>query len=255
MTRDVDDHPDFSTEHERELAILAELDRIATGCGVRYYLAYGTLLGAVRHHGFIPWDLDVDVMVSVADYPTLMAALAQELDPTRWQLHWQETDPTYDQLLARIGVPGVSLLETRFDIFPMAGAPAHRWLGRLLGVIAHLNHRAFFFKKVNIAVNYADRPRLRLPARLIKIALGLFPASFFVAIHRWLSNVVPWDKAPYAHNLCGSYGARELIPTRWLEPHARLQFENLELSGPGEWDAYLTQMYGDYLTPVVRKTA
>ncbi len=238
--------------HGLELAILTEFDRICTEEDIRYYLAYGTLLGAVRHQGFIPWDLDVDVIVTVEEYPRLMDALRRRLDPDKWTLHWHEYNPDYDQLLARIGAAGVSLLKARFDIFPVAGAPANPLLARLVQVIAHVNYRAFFFKKVDIAVNYADRPKLARLARPIKWALTPFPASLFVRVQRWLTTLVPLDRAAWVQNICGSYGARERIPAAWLSEVERLPFEGLQLPVPHEWDAYLRQMYGDYTVPRVR---
>lgn len=238
-------------EHELELAILAEFDRICAEEDIHYQLAYGTLLGAVRHQGFIPWDLDVDVAVTVDEYPRLMGALRRRLDP-KWVLHWHEHDPDYDQLLARIGGAGVSLLDARFDIFPVAGLPTNRIAARIVRAIAHATHRAFFFKKVNIPVNYADRPKLRRLARPIQWALAPFPASFFVRVYRWLIALVPFDKAEWAYNVCGSYGARERVPASWIRETVRLPFEGLQLLAPREWDAYLKQMYGDYLVPKVR---
>lgn len=238
--------------HALELEILTDFDRICTEEGIGYFLAYGTMLGAVRHHGFIPWDLDVDVMVTVEEYPRLMAALRKGLDPARWTLHWHEYDPEYDQLLARIGASGVSLLQARFDIFPIAGAPANPVLARLMQLLAHANYRAFFFKQVNIAVNYADRPRLARLARPIKVLLAPFPASVFIRIQRWLSSAVPLDRARWVHNICGSYGARERFPREWLDEVELLPFVGLRLPAPKQWDAYLRQMYGDYLVPLVR---
>lgn len=246
------DAASFERGHELELAILNDFDAICTEEGIGYFLAYGTLLGAVRHQGFIPWDLDVDVIVGVDDYPRLMAALRSGLDPAKWEVHWQGFDPGYDQLLARIGATGVSLLEARFDIFPLAGAPENRLVSRLLGALSHLNYRSYFFKQVDIVTNYADRPRLGRIARVLKVLLAPFPARLFVGVHHWLATVVPLERAGWVHNLCGSYGTRERFPRAWLNQVVRLPFENLSLPATAEWDAYLRQMYGDYQVPKVR---
>ena len=56
---------------ESELVILDELDRLARKHGIKYFITAGTLLGAVRHKGFIPWDDDIDVVMSTKDYKKL----------------------------------------------------------------------------------------------------------------------------------------------------------------------------------------
>ena len=62
------------------LEILADFDRVCRENGIKYSIAYGTLLGAVRHRGFIPWDDDVDVLVLREDYEKLRKILGEELE-------------------------------------------------------------------------------------------------------------------------------------------------------------------------------
>lgn len=62
-----------------EMNILEEFDKICSAHHLRYYVAYGTLLGAVRHQGFIPWDDDIDVWMFREDYETLKKIAAQEV--------------------------------------------------------------------------------------------------------------------------------------------------------------------------------
>ena len=61
-----------------EMELLAELDRICRRHGLRYFVDYGTLLGAVRHKGFIPWDDDIDVVMMRPDYERLKLVIARE---------------------------------------------------------------------------------------------------------------------------------------------------------------------------------
>ena len=80
---------DFSDEmadglKEVQLEILDELDRICNENGLRYYLAYGSLLGAVRHNGFIPWDDDIDVMMPYNDMVKLEAIFNDVADTDRF---------------------------------------------------------------------------------------------------------------------------------------------------------------------------
>ena len=72
---------DRKKQWNKLLELLVLFDKIAKKHGIRYYLAYGTLLGAVRHKGFIPWDDDMDIMVPRPDYERLRKIMPQELKP------------------------------------------------------------------------------------------------------------------------------------------------------------------------------
>lgn len=75
-----------------ELELLQEVDRICRKNGIRYYLAFGTLLGAVRHGGFIPWDDDADIVMLWQDYCKFCKIAEQELDSNLFSLRTPDTD-------------------------------------------------------------------------------------------------------------------------------------------------------------------
>lgn len=84
----------------RMLDILIEVDRICRKHNIRYWLSSGTLIGAVRHKGFIPWDDDLDIEMLLPDYKRLMKVLPEEL-PENLALQSQDTDPNYFFFYAR----------------------------------------------------------------------------------------------------------------------------------------------------------
>ena len=85
----------------RMLDILHEIDRICKKHGLNYWLSSGTLLGAVRHGGFIPWDDDLDIEMMREDYELLMKVLPHEL-PDTMALQTHETDPAYFFFYAKV---------------------------------------------------------------------------------------------------------------------------------------------------------
>ena len=85
----------------RMLEILVEIDKICQRHQIPYWLSSGTLLGAIRHNGFIPWDDDLDIEMMQADYLQLMAILPQEL-PEWLALQTHDTDPNYFYYYAKV---------------------------------------------------------------------------------------------------------------------------------------------------------
>ncbi|MCB5604020.1 LicD family protein, partial [Bifidobacterium breve] len=73
---------------EIQLELMDELDRVCREQGITYFLAYGSLLGAVRHGGFIPWDDDMDVVMLRADYERLIAGFDEWKSSDRFSLVW-----------------------------------------------------------------------------------------------------------------------------------------------------------------------
>ena len=85
----------------RMLELLVEVDRICRKHGIRYWLSSGTLIGAARHKGFIPWDDDLDIEMLLPDYKRLMKVLQQEL-PDTMALQSVDTDPNYFFFYAKV---------------------------------------------------------------------------------------------------------------------------------------------------------
>lgn len=85
----------------RMLELLMEIDRICKKHGIRYWLSSGTLIGAARHGGFIPWDDDLDIEMMRDDYNRLMEVLPEEL-PATMALQTHQTDPTYFFYYAKV---------------------------------------------------------------------------------------------------------------------------------------------------------
>lgn len=81
--------------HHVEIELLQELDRLCRKHGIRYSLDGGTLLGAVRNSKFIPWDDDVDVLMSHEDYLAFREICKKELDSSRFYFQDMETTPGY----------------------------------------------------------------------------------------------------------------------------------------------------------------
>jgi len=144
--------------------LLAEFDRVCRKNNIRYTIAFGTLLGAVRHKGFIPWDDDIDVIVPIDDYLKLDEAMGRDLDTSRFFWRTIDTETDYNltyKHLKRNGTVYMKPGRTKFkfhkgvliDVFPVFHAANNRlthWLQTRL---------CFFYRTATWAYMGADSER------------------------------------------------------------------------------------------------
>lgn len=231
-----------------ELDMLIEMDRICKDNSLRYYLAYGTALGAVRHQGFIPWDTGIDIAVDIDNYKRFCDTVHREI-PSKYTLRSIQTDNSHELLKARIVPKDPYYPKTHIDIFPMIGVPENQLGSRLFSQIAYIVYKGFFIKKVNHGINYKKVLLKRIIARLLKILLVLVPSKLFVWIFEKISVAFPIEKSNVLYMFCGHCSEKELVPKSYFDIPQKMMFEGYEFPLPREWDKYLTHIYKDYMVP------
>lgn len=105
----------LATMQSIELVGLQELDRICRKHNIKYSLGGGTCLGQVRHGGFIPWDDDIDVDMTMENYNKFMEVAPKEMDSSRFVLRSRATDPTHLRTACRLEMKDTVLGQRRFD--------------------------------------------------------------------------------------------------------------------------------------------
>ena len=224
----------------RMLDILLEIDRICQRHHIRYWLSSGTLIGAFRHGGFIPWDDDLDIEMMREDYVKLMKVLPEEL-PDWLALQNSDTDPNYFFFYAKIRDRRSKMLEnTRYDriwkeqgiyidIFPMERHPIglHKFTEKTVG---HM------YKIWRTSTD--DAQSIKQVRRIFDVnEKFLFPCLRFICRLLPSKVVTSGMGIPY-HN---PRFEDEIFP---LTTH---KFEGHELPVPGNADAHLRHIYGDYM--------
>jgi lipopolysaccharide cholinephosphotransferase len=235
-----------------QTAILADFDRWCRRHGLTYYLAYGTLLGAVRHGGFIPWDDDVDVMMPRADHDLLQqlfpvdgpshlhvaSAPARPEWPLPYAKVWDDRTELHEPLADPVTL-GVNI-----DVFPVDPLP--RWRS-----VRHVQAVALRVLRWAVELHYIEPQRGKgwhgpVAMRVARPLLRLLPVRVLVAADTWVARH-PGRRSDRVGVRVGSFDWS--VPGRALGAPADIEFEGLRLCGPRDADAVLTEMYGDYRTP------
>ena len=132
---------DLATIQRNELIILKEIKRICDKHQITYYLSSGTLLGAIRHGGFIPWDDDIDIEMPLLDYRRFLKLCETELD-NRFFLQNYKTDPNDHQAFTKIRMNNTTFMPVHHkhhhihhgfwvDVFPVVKLPSQKLYSRL----------------------------------------------------------------------------------------------------------------------------
>jgi lipopolysaccharide cholinephosphotransferase len=228
--------------------LLLELDRVTTQAGVPVLLAYGSAIGAVRDGDLIPWDVDADVWLQNEHYERFMTQAVPLLGDD-FELLTAETHDDYEYLFPRLVFRDIHHVYVRVDVFPLDPAPRSRRAAAAYVKGMHLFDRLFFVKRARTDVRAHYSPAKRLVTRILRVGSAPLPSGVLLRLFRRL-QAAGGSSSTLVANSCGSYGAREVFERAWFAGTATKQVFGHPLQLPASYDAVLTQVYGDYLTPV-----
>lgn len=222
----------------RMVEILKEIDKICKKHNIEYYMEGGSLLGAVRHHGFIPWDDDMDISVMKKDYPRLRKALMEEL-PAHLVFQDTGTDDNYPLLFGKVRDKHSFIEETDLcklkeqgvyiDIFPIEKVPSMWWKEKIDYPYGHC------IRAIHNYTNTKDKI----------ISCLVFPfAWILVQLTRLVNLVIPSDKMAYIYGCQAGYNN---YSKKDVFPLIRVPFEDFQVPVPHNYHAVLTALYGDYM--------
>ena len=236
---------------EVELEILLEIDRICQKRGIRYNIIAGTMLGAQRHEGFIPWDDDADVALLRPEYERFRAACATELDHERFYFQDIESTPGYRWGYGKLRRKGTLFLREHqehmpyeqgvfVDVFPLDSIPEGR-VGR-----ASWNLKCFLLRKALWARvgKVADRSAFM---RRVYALVDRIPERDLRGAYRWLVRRAKGISSDWVRILTFPTPNRQFgYLRRWYETSAPATFCGHEFAGVEDAEGYLTFKYGSW---------
>ena len=259
---------DFKVDKKRKkvwavaLNLLEQLDIVCKKHNIPYYIYYGTLLGAVRHKGFIPWDDDIDVVMFREDYERF-----QKIAPTEFKEPYFFQSTYTDRMLwffSKIRDSRTTAIEFSkknlnqgmfIDIFPLDDVPdgIHEELDAVLEAQREIKRTIFNPKQLLLDYEQGKRFTLDIDILLDLIKMDRSKRlSEFEALS--LSYAGESERVNYILDELSGRGCKS-VKREWFKDVVYLPFEHIQLPVPAEYDKILTQCYGDYLIPVKGGTA
>lgn len=251
-----------------ELDILNEFSRVCKKYGLRWFAHAGTMLGAVRHHGFIPWDDDIDVVMPRSDYDRMCKLAATEFSPPYF-FQCDETDHFFARTFSRLrNSDTTAILKNEqdyhfpfnqgifIDIFPMDHIPANP------------DERKHYYSEVNELSAFAVQVRTMIHFYRPKIGKGfakhvkyylkhlyyryIFKGGYQYYLDRHYERITQYDEQEtgwVGESMIAPLG-RQLWRSEWVRETRMIPFEMLQIPVPVHYEECLSASFGpDWRTP------
>lgn len=256
---------------QRVLAgILMDIDSACEASGVRYALAGGTCLGAVRHQGFIPWDDDVDLLMPHSDFDAFAREI-ERLFPGKYTVQIPGVTPGYDLAFPRVRLNG-TVVRSRddigkpqaecgayVDIFYVENVPDNKLLRKFHGIgsmavgLFYSCRRFAAYAEQYLSLVEDDPEVLKLFARKARLGklLSFWSAEQWTkAWDNWNSSCKNFKSTFMTVPVGRNHYFKELHQREVFFPAAEGSFDGFCVSLPGDFRVYLTKLYGsDYMVP------
>jgi lipopolysaccharide cholinephosphotransferase len=239
-----------------ELEILKEFAKFCEDHNLRYYLAYGTLLGAVRHQGFIPWDDDIDVIMPRPDYTRFLKLTKNSMgENLRVLSSFNEPDTIYP--FAKVVDTRTTVIETTIrlnnplgvwiDVFPMDGIPEDKKEVDSLFLKMKIYQQLLYLSiaKITKGKNMLTtllKCILIPPARLLNY-------RYIIQKIEQKAQQYEFDNCDYTAVLVGVYGQKEVVLREEYIKPVKMIFEGEYFYVPSNYHEHLTSLYEDYMQP------
>ena len=239
---------DVKELHERLLVMAKAFHTICVENNLRYYMLGGTMLGAVRHKGFIPWDDDMDFGMPREDYNRFIE-ISKTKFPVNYELRFYINAEKSPMHYAKLIDNTTTLIEDSYhnyveglyiDIFPLDGAGSKTFADKLR------MKRIHYYESL-ITNHCTTREKNDVARKLFK---RFAKAHNLNTLHKNMERLMikkSIDESEWVANYLGFWQEREIVPKEVMGVPSEYDFEDTRFFGPQNADAYLTSLYGDYM--------
>lgn len=242
-----------------ELEILKDLIKVFEKQNIVYFIAGGTLLGSVRHNGFIPWDDDIDLYVPRPDYEYFLENF-ESFMPDKYRLIHKSRNSVTNVQFAKIQILKTGLeneldlkLTERYsiwiDVFPLDGAGNQKNRAQY-----HLKRLIHFRKMINNSI-YSPlfttaKPKKVFVQKIYRLLSILIPIQLLYLLYKKTISKFNFDDSKYLICSDGGSGIRELFDKELIFKSGQLKeltFCETKVKVPFYYEKFLEQIYGDYM--------
>ena len=237
------------------LTILDEVSRICRKHNIPYSIVYGTMLGAIRHKGVIPWDDDIDIGMTRVNYEKFISICEKELEKSKFYLQTEDTDENYVSYFAKVQLVGTRVIQEDshnvdmnkgifIDIFPFDNICENK-------ILQKLRYRRYWFWRALLRIRCGYGKEKNETSRLYKVSKlmsGLLRISFMKKMKH--KETIRYNNKK-TRLVCtmgtSSKIDKKTIPANWFENLQSYPFEDKVYTGFVNYDEYLRKIYGDYM--------
>jgi len=231
-----------------ELSIMKKIHLFCVEQNINYYLSYGTLLGAVRHSGFIPWDDDIDIQMTRPDYEKFLKLFPDYAKENNLLIVNNTTKPYYGRFFSKVIDTNTVLIEPQYktddpigvfvDIWPLDGLPN----GKIKRYF--FNKRTVLLSKLILASSMRKDKNMSFFRRTAVFFAGAFNPRKLIKKLEIMAEKHPYEQSKYVK----CYSANGFIFDKKEYDKTKLMpFEDAEFFAPVEYDSILKKEYGDYM--------
>lgn len=241
------------------LEILHDVAEVCESQNIRYSLVYGTLIGAIRHKGYIPWDDDVDIMMPRPDYERFLRYMKEhKSDYPNYTVFNPDECSDYPYMITRVSDDRYTIkmenekpygMGVFIDIYPYDGLGKTAEEAKSFGLKGdRLSSFCYQATREHYAVETTTsslRKVLKFPVWMVSRVIG---KNFFQKKLSALAGTKDYETSEYIGCVVWlTGGERDIFPKKWFDKTIKVPFEKYEFRVPENYDELLRQIYGDYM--------